>query len=85
MLEETQEFESLATAYNSLGGIYYNTFNFDRTILFTQKANDIAKRYDLNQHLGLFHNNLSGAYRQQKRYGLALSHAFKALEISTTF
>ena len=78
LFEEVSDHKNLIRSYAMLGGIYYDINEFDRTILFTSKALELAKKHRIEDQLAIIHNNLSGVYLKTD----SLQEAYRQIQLA---
>lgn len=84
-LEYAEKVESqaeIATAYNAIGGVYYNQQDYDDAYLYFKKSLDIRKKLDSEVHIAASLNNVGEIYRIQGDFDRAIDYYNQAVQLN---
>ncbi|HTJ53238.1 MAG TPA: tetratricopeptide repeat protein [Cyclobacteriaceae bacterium] len=80
-LEKLPPDRTLASCYNTIGGVYEQIKDYSNSILYYKKALTVRKSIDYKKGIGQSYNNLGEVYSRLKRYDSALFYLSRSLEV----
>jgi len=78
-----EEINDITLIYNNFGALYTATEEFNKALLYYEKALLInEKNGNVKRRSAVFNNNIAGVYQKKKEFEKALLYAFRGLKIA---